>query len=195
MRVNKICLLENDVLGPGKRVGVWFQGCSLGCKGCIVPELWKKGGNEFTPKELFSTINRFGLKEVSLSGGEPFEQNKEEFLELLKILHKNNFGIWVYTGYTIEELMEKGFYDHLTFIDVLVDGRYIEDMNDGEPWKGSSNQRILLISNRYSDVRVPKRRVLQIEITEDSVMLLGIPTAGFWDSMHKSLDRINLRLS
>lgn len=179
MNVSEICLIEHDVLGPGKRVGVWFQGCSLKCKGCIVPELWKKGGKELTPYEIFSKVSTFKIREITLSGGEPFEQNREEMLEFLRLLKINGFGVWVYTGYTLEELIDKNFGDHLLFIDVLVEGRYIEECDDGMPWRGSYNQRILLLSDRYKNVKVPKNRMIQIEIVENEILLIGIPPKDF----------------
>ena len=188
MIVNEIKLIEEDVLGPGRRVGVWFQGCSLRCKGCIVPELWKSEGKEYTPEELFSIISSFKIKEVSLSGGEPFEQDKNDLLKFLKLLKENDYGIWVYTGYTLEELIEKNFEELLIFIDVIVDGRYVEELNDGKPWRGSSNQRIILLSERYSNVKVPNKRKIQMEITENEIIIIGIPPKDFLKNLKNNLN-------
>lgn len=189
MVINEVKIIEEDVLGPGKRVGVWFHGCSLACKGCIVPELWKLEGKRYTAEELFSLVSSFGIKEVTLSGGEPFEQDKQELLRFLKILKENEFGIWVYTGYTLEELIEKNFQDLLCFIDVLVDGRYIEELNDGKPWRGSSNQRIILLSKRYANAKVPDRRKIQLEITENGIIIIGIPPQDFLRNLKDNLTK------
>lgn len=192
MKVNKICILEHDILGPGRRIGIWFQGCSLGCKGCIVPELWKDEGTTFTPEELFTAISPYKVEGVTLSGGEPFQQSREELLKFLKLLRDNRLGTWVYTGYTLQELLEKDFYRHIALIDVLVEGRYIEELDDGKPWRGSSNQRILLFSNRYTNAIVPEKRTLQIEITDSNILVLGIPPKGFLKELKNSLGSVGI---
>ncbi len=189
MTVSEVKLLEEDVLGPGKRVGVWFNGCNLNCKGCIVPELWKDKGTEYTSIQLFSLVSSFGIKEVTLSGGEPFQQDKTELKEFLKLLKENNFGVWIYTGYTLEELIEMDFEDLFDHIDVLVDGRYNEELNDGKPWRGSSNQRIILLSKRYLKAKLPDKRKIQLEITEKGVVLIGIPPKDFLKNLEKNLNK------
>ncbi len=189
MIVSDVRLLEEDVLGPGKRVGVWFHGCNLNCKDCIVPELWKNQGKHYSPAELFSLVSSFGVKEISISGGEPFQQDKDELKEFLKLLKRDNFGVWVYTGYTLEELVDMDFVDLLDYIDVLVDGRYDDALNDGKPWRGSANQRIILLSKRYSWVKVPDKRKIQLEITEKGIILIGIPPKGFLRALENNLSQ------
>ncbi len=189
MTVSEVKLIEEDVLGPGKRVGVWLHGCNLTCKGCIVPELWKRQGKQYSPAQLFSLVSSFGINEVSISGGEVFQQDKSELKEFLKLLKENNFGVWVYTGYTLEELIDMDFEDLLDYIDVLVDGRYKGELNDDKPWRGSSNQRIILLSKRYSQVKVPNKRKIQLEITENSIIVIGIPPKGFLKTFTKNLSQ------
>lgn len=183
-----ILRIEKDVLGPGERVGVWFQGCSLRCRECMVPETWDASkGRAYSPKELFSEIESIGLKEVTLSGGEPFEQERESLLELLKLLKQNNYGIICYSGYQIEELIERGFGDHLSMIDLLIDGRYIPELDDGTPWKGSSNQRFIILSERYRDTPLPKSRKVQIIVHEGKYMIVGIASKEIIESLRYSL--------
>jgi len=182
LNVNNIFKIEKDVLGPYERVGVWFQGCSLGCKGCIVPELWAfKPKKLYKAEELFKEITKYNLKEITISGGEPFQQPRNEFLKFLKILRENDFGIWVYSGYTIEELIKMEFIEHLKLIDVIVDGRYVEKLNNNDIWRGSSNQRIILLTDRYNNVSVKsKGRIIQIIIKKNEFYIIGIPPLKFY---------------
>jgi anaerobic ribonucleoside-triphosphate reductase activating protein len=185
LNVNGIFKIEYNVLGPFERVGVWFQGCSIRCKNCFVPELWSfKPNKMFSANELFKEVEKFKLKEITLSGGEPFDQDKKEFYKFLKILRKNEYGIWVYSGYTIEELIERGFYKHLKLIDVLVDGRYVDDLNNNEVWKGSSNQRIILLTNRYKNIALERNRKLQFIVVNNEFFVIGIPKRNFWKKFY-----------
>jgi anaerobic ribonucleoside-triphosphate reductase activating protein len=138
----------------------------------------------FSANELFKEVEKFKLKEITLSGGEPFDQDKKEFYKFLKILRKNEYGIWVYSGYTIEELIERGFYKHLKLIDVLVDGRYVDDLNNNEVWKGSSNQRIILLTNRYKNIAIERNRKLQFIVVNNEFFVIGIPKRNFWKKFY-----------
>jgi len=119
----------------------------------------------------------YNINEITFSGGEPFEQNSELFYELLKILKEKNFGILVYSGYTFNELIEKNFLNHLKLIDILIDGRYIDDLNSHQTWRGSENQNIYFFSKRYEnfDFSKLKGRKLQFIVEENRVTLIGIP--------------------
>lgn len=83
---------------------------------------------------------------LTLSGGEPFEQ-AEDCLTIAKVAHANGLNVWCYTGYTMEHLRDNGTEAQkalLAEVDVLVDGRYIEDLRLLTlPWRGSSNQRVI----------------------------------------------------
>ena len=141
-----------EVLGPGKRVGIWLRGCTHHCIGCSNPELWETDpGAEITVDSAFELIqNALINKPVDgfvVTGGDPFFQSTElaKFLPLLK---KISDDILVYTGYTYEELMAIGSDDInscLQNISVLIDGRYIEDLNNGAILRGSSNQKIIVL--------------------------------------------------
>jgi len=180
LNVAFILKIEKDVLGPGERVGIWFQGCSLNCKNCIAPELKpRKIVKLFKPEDLVKEIKKYNLFEITLSGGEPFEQDRESLLNFLKLLKNNNFGIWVYSGYYIEELISKGFEEHLRYIDVLVDGRYEDEKNFNQPLVGSSNQRIIFLSNKYKDSDLPRKRKFQIVLSKKrKFFFIGIPPKG-----------------
>lgn len=188
LKVRSVLKIEQDVLGPGERVGVWFQGCTIRCSGCMVPESWDpSGGKSYTPFELFGEIKGFGIKEVTLSGGEPFDQDGESFLQLLTLLKEEDYGIVCYSGYQLEELLQRGFEEHLKKIDLLIDGRYIPELDDNLPWRGSSNQRLILLSERYRDLVFPQSRKVQIIVLEGKYMIVGIADRELISTFRSSL--------
>lgn len=132
--------------GYDMRAVVFFQGCSHHCAGCQNKHTWSfKLNCIMTPEQILNHIVEEELptvKNITLSGGDPFDQEKDELNELLHLLYNEGYNIWCYTGYTYEELSYK-YYSELGLIDVLVDGEYIEQLNDGKKYRGSSNQRII----------------------------------------------------
>lgn len=126
------------------------------CKNCFNPETWNfNGGKEFTDKEvntILELIEPEYITRFSILGGESLEScNLFELAKLINLIlqKKPNIKIWVYTGYTYEELLEREkSLQYLKFIlnniDVLVDGQFQEDKKDlTYPFAGSTNQRII----------------------------------------------------
>lgn len=139
---------DSIVDGSGLRLTVFVQGCSHHCPGCHNPETHDPDGGKLM--DIAEIVAKFDanplLDGITLSGGEPFDQ-PAPCLELLsKVYHKCG-SIWCYTGYTIEELMERqesAIRCMLEHIDVLVDGRFIQHARTLEmPWRGSKNQRLI----------------------------------------------------
>ena len=138
--------------GEGVRASVFFSGCPHHCKGCFNAELWNyDAGEAFT----FETINKIitatsydYITGLSLLGGEPLDpkniQRVTELCNIFKRYHPNK-TIWCYTGYLFEDLLRNPLQrELLEYIDVLVDGRFIEALKDEElRFRGSSNQRII----------------------------------------------------
>ena len=142
-------ITKEDMLnGEGLRVVLWVSGCSHHCHNCQNPITWdEKGGLPFDKKaedELFEALNKPHIEGITFSGGDPlFPQNRQEVGELALEIHKKypNKDIWLYTGYTYEQIKN---WEYLKCIDVLVDGPYIPSMKElGLKWKGSSNQRVI----------------------------------------------------
>jgi len=141
---------DSIVDGEGIRSVIWFQGCPHHCKECQNPETWAfAGGYETKIEELKEKIAELEFQAgVTFSGGDPMAQ-PEALAELAKCVHDNNMNVWVYTGYTFEELMElvkknKIYQEVLENIDVLVDGRFeIKKKSFDVKFRGSTNQRIL----------------------------------------------------
>ena len=165
---------DSIVDGPGLRYAVFVQGCSHHCPGCHNPESQPaEGGTETTLAALLADIRANGLAhDVTLSGGEPFEQPKA-CAALAAELKRNGYGIWCYTGYLYDDLagraeaartqqaqreeagltgnaLTEGIADDLAVgdlldsIDVLVDGPFVESRKSLVlKWCGSSNQRLI----------------------------------------------------
>lgn len=143
--------------GEGIGIALFTQGCPFHCFNCFNPETWdfNKGNKwtEETQKEFLKLAERSYIDRISFLGGEPLsEQNIKELLILVKIL-KNQFPskkIWLYSGFTFEKIFnstEENFLlrqQILSYVDVLVDGQYIDELKDYSlRFRGSSNQRII----------------------------------------------------
>lgn len=143
----KICGIqpESIVDGPGFRYVIFVQGCPHHCKGCHNPESWNfSGGYDMSVDELYEEIkSNPHLSGVTFSGGEPFEQAEE----LLELANRLDCHIMAYSGYTYEELLEKNdetINKLLEHINILVDGRYVEELrNLSLQYCGSENQRVI----------------------------------------------------
>lgn len=132
--------------GPGLRTSIYCAGCAHGCPGCHNPQSWDfRGGKFMTIDELLATVKADEFSNVSFSGGDPFYQ-VEGFTELARrIKAETNRTIWCWTGFLYEEILEnERLSQMLPYIDVLVDGPYVEALRDtGLLFRGSSNQRII----------------------------------------------------
>lgn len=141
---------ESVVDGPGIRTVIFTAGCPHHCKGCHNPSSWNPaGGEEIEVDEIVRRIKLIGWDGVTISGGEPFLQSAElaKLVMACKSLGKN---VWVYTGYTMEQLVamhDEAVQTVLDYADVLVDGRFEQSLRDmGLRFRGSSNQRIIFLN-------------------------------------------------
>ena len=131
--------------GPGLRTSIYFAGCKHHCPGCHNPESWDfSGGIERSVDDIFSEIEKNGFN-VTLSGGDPLYQDIDELTALAKKIKDAGLDLWVYTGFTIEEVFELKIYDKfLQYVDVVVDGPFeIKNRDTSLMFRGSSNQRNL----------------------------------------------------
>ena len=134
--------------GTGWRVVLWVSRCNHGCFNCHNPESWSPtSGKPYTDKQkqkIIELLSHKYIKGLTLSGGDPLLPcNRETVLDLVKTV-KNTFvgkDIWLYTGYLYEEIENEEILD---YVDVVVDGPYIDELRDVSlPFKGSKNQRII----------------------------------------------------
>ena len=141
--------------GTGCRVTLWVAGCSHHCKGCQNQVTWDfNGGKVFTDtdkKELFERLSKPYIQGITLSGGDPLDSYHDVF-DLAKEI-KEKFpskDIWLFTGYTIQQIKNSYRKYILDYIDVIVDGEYKEEQRDITlKFRGSKNQNIIYI-NRCS---------------------------------------------
>ena len=142
--------VDSIVDGEGIRSVIWFQGCDHKCPYCQNPETWDfNGGIERNISDIKKEIEELEFQQgVTFSGGDPLYQ-LDAFIELAKCVHKCNMDVWVYTGFTYEQLMklaekDKKYIEALKEIDVLVDGPFVQRLKSFEcKFRGSSNQRII----------------------------------------------------
>jgi anaerobic ribonucleoside-triphosphate reductase activating protein len=174
-------------LGPGRRVGIWFQGCAIRCPGCISTDTWRTEQGEVTAEELIENIRPW-LAEcdgVTISGGEPFDQplGLKSLLESLR--EKFDTNILVFSGYPFESLLEKYQTWH-GLIDALVTDPFLESAPQTKALRGSDNQRLHCLTtlgealfSSYEHRSMDANKQLDIMFDEDgTVWLAGIPTRG-----------------
>lgn len=147
MKIRILDILEETMMdGPGLRTSIYCAGCAHRCPGCHNPQSWDfAGGREVTVDDLLEVIKADEFANVTFSGGDPLYQ-VEAFTELARrIKEETGKTIWCYTGFTYEEVLaDTRLSQILPYLDVLVDGPYVEALRDTNlPFRGSSNQRII----------------------------------------------------
>ena len=184
------------VLGPGVRAVIWFHGCFRRCPGCIAAGMNRSSDfSKYTAEELFQKISTISdIEGLTISGGEPFMQNMEEFSEFLTLIRqKTPLSVMLYTGYLLQEIRadekKRGI---LNFVDILIDGPYVEHLDQGQLWRGSENQNVYFLSSRYSesvDGFVQKKgRPVECKFTDSSEFsLTGVPPRGFKNSLERRM--------
>lgn len=142
--------------GEGTGMALFCSGCPLHCPNCFNQDLWDfDGGKPWTKeieKQFIKLAERPYIKRVSFLGGEPLaSQNICTISSIISKLDTTK-KVWIYTGYTWEELVEQGKIKYISAADVLVDGRYVDKLKDyGLKFKGSSNQRIIDIKKTIEE--------------------------------------------
>lgn len=144
-----------QVLGPGKRVGIWFVGCKHKCKACSNPELWNIDEKYYVTIGQVEKLIRNVAKEnvidgFTITGGDPMEQ-ADELANLLEKIKDISEDVLLYTGYELTELTSNAYKNLLDKVAVLIDGRYEEELNDNSFLRGSSNQTIHILKSRFND--------------------------------------------
>lgn len=137
---------DTTVDGPGFRTAIYCAGCTNHCPGCHNPESWDiNNGKEMTTEEILKKILADSFADVTFTGGDPMFQ-PEGFTELAKAIKANSQKtIWCYSGYTFEEIVKNEKRKELLgYIDILVDGRFVQELKDESLYfRGSSNQRLI----------------------------------------------------
>ena len=184
MKVGRI-LSPVHSLGPGERICIWTKGCSKKCISCISPELQDSFGTEIDETALYELIKQIANKNsctgLTVSGGDPFEQ-ADSLLKLLKRTRDIFDDILVYTGFVLDEILKGCVGDSgikcLDYIDVLIDGRYIKELNRPDCiLRGSSNQIIYYLNAdkkpAYEEY-MKKGRIIETFVHNDETIITGI---------------------
>ena len=160
--------------GVGIRVSLYVSGCRNHCKGCFNKETWDfnygKLYTKDTEKEIFDELDKKYISGITFLGGEPMEPENQIIISQLifkiRKIYKNSKSIWIFSGYTLNELLNKNNHTYTKYttsisdnIDILVDGKFIiEKKNISLRFRGSENQRIIDMNKTrdkkldYSDI-------------------------------------------
>ena len=186
------------VLGYGRRIGIWFQGCDIRCPGCISQDTWDDDpGREIAVESLVAwcrSVSDGNLDGITITGGEPFHQS-EALACLLEKLHgwrKESgapFDILCYSGHSLS-LLEDRYQDILHLLDVLVPEPYQDTVPMENPLCGSGNQKVVPISPigvvRYGHLMptgLPGR--MQVVAKDGRMWFIGIPERGDMEKLDK----------
>lgn len=189
-------------LGPGRRLGIWFQGCSIRCPGCISADTWGSGRGLLELHELLEKVEGW-LPEcdgITISGGEPFDQC-DALHELLRGLRsKVGIDILVYSGHPFERLNEP-LRRMDGFIDALISEPYLAHAPQSLPLRGSDNQRLHMLTElgreRFSAFEHPDhcKKTFDVMFDDDgAVWLAGIPRRGDFERLKVRLNQLGHRI-
>jgi anaerobic ribonucleoside-triphosphate reductase activating protein len=191
------------VLGPGTRAVLWVQGCPLRCPGCVAAEtLPFAGGTAVAVADLARELAALpDVEGVTLSGGEPTSQSAALCNLIDRTRALRDLSFLSYSGFTLEHLRRRGTpaqHELLRRLDVLIDGPYVEARHTDLRWRGSDNQRVHFLSDRYrhlADAVWERGTWLEAEQGPDgSVQWVGIPPPGFRAAFERQLSAIGIHL-
>ena len=195
-----------ETLGYGRRVGLWLQGCSLGCEGCISRDTWDPAAGQTVPVEAVVdwVLQRHerGADGLTVSGGEPFQQ-PEALADLLDRIaagvDRTRFDILVYSGYSLR-FLEKRHASLLGLCDAVVSEPFVAATGPGDALRGSANQHLVartaLGRLRYAETSArPTGRSIQVAIEQDAIWYIGIPGPGDMERLERfaAVRNIDLR--
>ncbi|HZX33509.1 MAG TPA: 4Fe-4S single cluster domain-containing protein [Rhodocyclaceae bacterium] len=182
------------VLGPGRRIGLWLQGCSIRCPGCVSQDTWARDlGREMTVARLVSWCRQTtagGFDGVTISGGEPFDQPAALAALLDALIHWRStdgpdFDILCYSGYPLARL-QKRHGRLLEKLDALIPEPYVDSLPLTHVWRGSANQPLVPLSERGRRIYLPyleapaegPEKRIQVGVDGGRIWYVGIPGRG-----------------
>jgi anaerobic ribonucleoside-triphosphate reductase activating protein len=182
------------VLGPGRRIGIWVQGCTIGCRGCVSQDTWPKdSGKAIAVDDLLAWSRRVSddrLDGVTVSGGEPFEQpaGLAALVDGLRRWRERSaldFDILCYSGLPLRTL-ERKHAALLAKLDAVIPEPYVDKLPLGNVWRGSSNQPLVPLSERGRARYAPfvdqpahqTAKQIQMAVEGGRVWMIGIPNRG-----------------
>lgn len=196
LRIHNI-ILHTKVLGPGVRTAIWFQGCNRNCNGCMSQATKDTLGGKLVDVEKICDlfINLKDIEGITISGGEAFLQIDALYEILKTVKDKSKLGVIIYTGFYIKELkaMNNPKIDEILtgLADIIIDGPYVEKLNDGKGLKGSSNQTVNFITERYLEhksIYYADQRDTELYVNEKDLFFVGIPNKKTLESWNEISD-------
>jgi anaerobic ribonucleoside-triphosphate reductase activating protein len=183
---------RTQALGPGMRAAIWVQGCPLNCPGCVAPE-WIPfvPALKLTPHEILEGLDLDGITGLTFSGGEPMEQAAGLAALARLARQKKDLDLICFTGYRYERLVKNPPNDGVTAlleeVDVLIDGPFIQSLNDSKGLRGSSNQRIIHLTSKLKAHDFESQtRTIEITITDGELAFVGIPTPDIMSALRSA---------
>lgn len=186
------------VLGHGVRAGIWVQGCTIGCAGCVSRDTWDAdGGAAVEVAAVLDWLDGIDgpLDGVTISGGEPFQQPEAlgALLAGLSAWRRGRAGeldVLVYSGYSRSRLEStERFAELLAGCDAVIAGPYVERRNTGVALRGSDNQEVVTLTplgeRRYREPVAEQR--MQVAVSGERVYCIGIPRVGDMDRLTERL--------
>lgn len=193
-------------LGPGQRIGVWLQGCTIGCPGCISRDTWAAdGGTAMAVDELLAWCHSHdaaAVTGVTITGGEPSEQ-PAALAGLTTALatqrDRRGWDVLCYTGVEEDEFARR-CPEAYTAVDALITGPYrVTDPTD-LMWRGSANQRLIPLTPlghaRYDDFVSARtdRPAIQVRMDGERLSMIGVPRSGDMTRLERLLAARGVRL-
>ena len=196
-------------LGPGRRLGLWAQGCTRHCVGCASRGTWDPAAGESwdveeLAHEIAALISVHCLEGLSLSGGEPADQ-AEPLAQLVTTVRdilanesaELSFNVLVFSGYSINELLETNS-PILNIADALVCGPYDQVRPRAGRLVASDNQQLVVLNEAirscFDDYNRKPGKSLQFDIADSGISIIGMPEAGDLDRIVDSLKRRGVQL-
>lgn len=189
--------LGGSDLGPpnAKNFTIWVNGCGRNCKGCISAEANKMNAPVVLSEHFVALLYKEGgYSLLIISGGEPFLQASElaRTINEIALLTGKKPPVICYTGNTkegIEERNDAAAKALLSSTDLLIDGEYIQELDSNDRYKGSDNQRMIFLTDRFSPEDFPPmKRSISIRLDGDHIAMSGIPSssqARAWNILKK----------
>lgn len=187
--------LRVSVLGPGIRRAIWVQGCSIHCPFCLVKDSWnpklgQKVKIEFLVDEI---VAQHDIEGITITGGEPIDQASglAMFLEILG-QKRPDLSVMIFSGYVYETLVKREdryINTVLAHCDILVDGPFLINQRCNDAWRGSANQRIFYLTNRYSakDYIKAQGGGVEVYLRPTGMFVVGVPNIGVVETLEKQL--------
>lgn len=184
LNLASLCL-KTSSLGIGTRFAIWVQGCPFNCKGCIAPDWIPFKKNLVLPISYVAqiAIDQENIQGITISGGEPMLQAGRLAKFLALVFEKRpELDVIIFSGFTLKQLNWDEAKRLLAYTDLLVDGQYVDQKNNGMGLRGSSNQQFHFLTDRLLPYRSEienQRQKLEFHISDEGVLMTGIPDKNF----------------